>query len=205
MAQRLPCARRASPGFTMTESLVGILLVFALLFGVLVYMTRDGGGAGEDYGVSPYRAFYADYIRNNLNGWKSAILSFKGTNGALPGDCATPRAANSSGQFIGDNNGRVEREKEENLKFFQDLYAAGLASDPRILVRGRTMDFYWADLTKNGATAVPDNYMKLPGIHHDEALALDRKTDDGDRRSGDVVFFDNPDGSVDLFVRFNPY
>ncbi|MEW5774237.1 MAG: hypothetical protein AB1916_12025 [Thermodesulfobacteriota bacterium] len=198
-------ARRAgdSPGFTMPEMALGLFLVFALVLGLLLVVTWEGGDIDRPGGVNPYRAHYAGYIHDRLLAWRGAIMNYRDMTGVLPGD--GPGGTNATGGPIGNGNGRVERENGENQKFFSDLHGAGLASEPVVRVRSRIMDFYWADLTRNGTTAKPDHYMKLPNIHADEALAYDFKYDDKNRLSGDAVFFPNPDGTVDLFVRFNPY
>ena len=198
-------AGRYSPGFAMYEMALGVFLVFALLLGMLILVTWENDGTEKTFGVSPYRAMYAGYINNRLKEWTSAVLSFRDMNGALPGDAASPSMVNSMGQTIGDNNGRVEREKEENLKFFTDLFNAGLANEPRVRLRSVIMDFYWVDFSRNGGRGKAGNYFKLPGIHPDEALAVDHNYDDGDPAAGNVLFFPNPDGTVDLFYLFNPY
>jgi len=205
MAHRTPHAGTSTRGFTIFEMVLGVFLVFALLLGVLIVITSEGSGTEKDYGVSPYRAMYAGYINNRLKEWTNAILSYQNMNGALPGDSSSSPFTNSSGGTIGDNNGRVEKDKEENVKFFRDLFDAGLASEPRVRVRNRVMDFYWADLSRNHTRGAAGNYFKLPCIHRDEALALDQKFDDGSRTSGSVLYFDNPDGTVDLFVLFSPF
>jgi len=189
----------------MVEMAIGVFLVFALLLGVLILVTSETSEEDGVFSASPYRTMYARYINNRLNEWSSAIIGFKSLYGGLPGDSSRPAYTNSSGQAIGDNDGRVEREDEENKKFFKDLYVESLASEPVIRVRGRVMDFYWIDFSKNGTVANPGNFMKLPNINVDEALAFDHMYDDGNRSSGSVLFFSNPDGSVDLFVLFNPY
>lgn len=192
-------------GFSAFEMVVGVLLVFALLLGLLILVTSEGDGTEEDYGVSPYRAMYATYLHGRLNEWTSVIQSFKDQQGFLPGDSPRPPFTDADGRAIGDMNGRVERDKGENRKFFNDLYVSGLASEPLIRLRGRIMDFYWADLGRNGTDARPGHYMKLPNVHRDEALALDHKYDDRDRTRGAVLYFENPDGSVDLFIQFTAY
>jgi hypothetical protein len=194
---------RTQAGFGMVELALGVFLVFALLLGVLYLLTWEGGDIDRPRGVNPYRAQYAGYLHERLLAWRGAILSYRDLTGMLPGDA--PGGTNSTGGHIGNNNGRVERETGENQKVFADLYGAALASDPVIRVRSRIMDFYWVDLTRNGTSARPDNYFKLPNINAEEALAYDYKYDDRDRTSGDVVFFPNPDNTVDLFVRFIPY
>lgn len=190
-------------GMTMPEMALGVFLVFALVLGLLLVITWEGGDIDRSGGVNPYRAHYAGYIHERLLAWRNAVLSYRDLTGALPGD--GPGGTNATGGSIGNGNGKVEREIGENLKFSSDLHKAGLANEPVVRVRARIMDFHWADLTRNGTTARPDHYMKLPNIHADEALAYDFKYDDRNRLSGDVVFFPNPDGTVDLFVRFNPY
>lgn len=187
----------------MVEMALGVFLVFALLLGVLYMLTWEGGDIDRPRGVNPYRAHYAGYIHERILAWRSAILSYRDLTGALPGDA--PGAANATGGAIGNGNGRVERELGENLKFSADLYGAGLANEPVVRIRSRVMDFSWADLTRNGTTARPDNYFKLPNINADEALAYDFNYDDGNRLSGDTVFFPNPDGTVDLFIRYVSY
>lgn len=197
--------RLSAAGFSILEMLVGVFLVFALVLGILNLVTSEGGGTEEDYGVSPYRAMYATYLYGRITEWSSVIQSFKDRHGNLPGDSAQPPFSDADGRAVGDGNGRVEREKGENRKFFNDLYLAGLASEPLIRLRGRIMDFYWADLSVNGTHSRPGNYMKLPNINRDEALALDHKYDDRDRNRGNVLYFDNPDRTVDLFVLFTSY
>lgn len=194
-----PNARTSISGLSTYETVVGVFLIFALLLGILVLVTSE---SGDDYDVSPYRVMYATYLYGRANEWSAVIQGFQERQGALPGDSSRPAFTDAQGRAVGDNNGRVERDKGENLKFFNDLYASGLASEPVIRVRGRVMDFYWADLARNGTSTRPGHYMKLPNIHRDEALALDRKFDDRDRTGGNVLYFDNPDGTVDLFIRF---
>jgi hypothetical protein len=195
----------STSGLAAFEMLVGVLLVFALLLGILVLVTSEGSGTEENYSVSPYRAMYATYLHNRLNEWSTVIQGFKEQHGVLPGDSPQPPNTDSEGRAVGNGNGRVERDKGENRKFFNDLFVSGLASEPLIRVRGKVMDFYWADLGRNGTGARPGHYMKLPNIHRDEALALDHKYDDRDRTSGTVLYFDNPDGTVDVFIQFTAY
>lgn len=206
MTSPSPNARTSMSGFSIYEMVVGVFLVFALVLGILTLVTMEGTGTEEDYGVSPYRAMYATYIYGRLQEWSSVFHSFSERFGALPGDSPRPPFTDGQGRnIVGNGDSRVERERGENLKFSHDLYAAGMANQPAVLVRGRAMDFYWREGNANGTRSKAGNYMKLPNINRDEALALDHKYDDGSRDSGNVFYFDNPDGSVDLFVLNNAY
>ncbi len=195
---------KSSPGFSISEMILAVFLVFALIFGVVLMLTWESGDL-DSPGGNPYRAQYAGYIHDRLLGWQSAVVSFQGMTGSLPGDSNKPLTTNANGDLIGNGNGRVEKEIGENLKFFSDLYAMGLSSEPQVRVRGQVMDFYWCDFSQNGSTARPDNYFKLPNINADEAKSMDYRYDDGNRSSGDLLYFPNPDGSVDLFSRFKPF
>lgn len=200
-----PPARKARRGFSVFELVVGVFVVFALLLGVLILVTSEGGGSQKDFSVSPYRAMYAGYINNRLKEWTNALLSYQEMHGYLPGDFPDPGYINSKGQAIGNADGRVERENEENIKFFSDLYHSGLSSDPRIRVRSHLLDFFWFDPARNATRGEAGNYFVLPGTNRDEALALDHNYDDGDKTAGRVLYFDNPAGTVDVFVLFVPF
>lgn len=203
MTSPSPNARTSMSGFSITEMVVGVFLVFALVLGVLVYMTMEGTGTEEDYGVSPYRTMYATYIYGRLQEWSSVIHSFSERYGALPGDSSRPPFTDGQGRsVVGNGDSRVERENGESLKFAHDLYAAGMANQPAVLVRGRVMDFYWRDGNANATHSKAGNYMKLPNVNRDEALAMEHKYDNQDPLSGGVLYFPNPDGTVDIFVLY---
>lgn len=196
-----PNARTSMSGFSIYEMVVGVFLVFALVLGILILVTMEGTGSNEDYGVSPYRAMYATYLHGRLTEWSSVINSYTERYGALPGDSSRPPFTDEQGRsVVGNGNFRVERENGENRKFFHDLYAAGMASEPLIRVRGRVMDFYWRERDANGTRSQAGNYVTLPNVNRDEALAMDYKYDNRDPLSGGVLYFPNPDGTVEVFV-----
>lgn len=186
----------------MVEIFVGALLVFALLLGVLSLLTGSVETGAERPRIPPYRSANAVYIQRALQRWKMALNVAMDSSGALPGDAGSFSSPAPGEKRVGDNNGRVEKEKGENRQFFLDLYSGGYSPEPEIRIRGRVLDFYWADMSRNATSARDGHYLKLPNIHPDEVLALDLKIDDGNATSGAVLSFPNPDGSVDLFVRF---
>ncbi len=206
MTSSSPIARTSMAGFSIYEMVVGIFLVFALLLGVLVLVTMEGSGTEEDYGVSPYRTMYATYLYGRLSEWASVIHSYEDRNGALPGDNRRTSFTDDQGRtIVGNGDTRVERANGENRKFFLDIHSAGLSSDPVIRVRGRVMDFYWREDNANGTRSRAGNYMTLPNVNREEALAVEHKYDNQDRLSGNVLYFPNPDGTVDLFFLYGQY
>lgn len=196
---------RSSPGYTQSEFLVAVFVVFLLIVGFLYVVAPAGGDSeAEEAGVPVYRWANAMYARNALERYRVAVMNYYDLYGQLPGDSATG-ARNSTGGIIGNNNGRVEREIEENIKFFNDLYESGITVSRTVRIRGRVLDFYWMNLYANNTLAGQGNFFKLPRFNRAEARALDYKFDDGWNDSGDIISSVNDDGTVDLYVKFSLY
>ncbi len=197
-------APKSSQGYTQSEFLVAVFVVFLLILGVLYVVTPGEDSEAGDAGVPVYRWANAMYAHNALERFRIAVVNYYDMHGQLPGDSATD-ARNSTGGIIGNNNGRVERENEENVKFFKDLYASGSTPSETIRIRGGVVDFYWMNLYANSTLAGEGNFFKLPQFNKAEAKALDHKFDDGWNDTGDIISSLNDDGTVDLYVKFLMY
>ncbi|MDY7001328.1 MAG: hypothetical protein SVS15_06060 [Thermodesulfobacteriota bacterium] len=201
---RRETALKSSRGYTQSELVAAVFVVFLLILGVLYVATPGEDSGAGDAGVPVYRWANAMYAHNALERYRIAVMNYYDMHGQLPGDSSTD-ARNSTGGIIGNNNGRVEREIEENVKFFKDLYASGVTVSETIRIRGGILDFYWMKLYANSTLAGEGNFFKLPGFNRAEARALDYKFDDGWNDSGDIISSLNDNGTVDLYVKFIMY
>lgn len=187
------------PGFTLTELLVVVFLLFAVMGLTFGLMADTGDGGGGSQKVPPYRVANAMYIQSALERQRVAILNYMDLTGALPGDDARP--ADIGGVEVrGDGDGRIEKFGNENVKLFVDLAGAKLNRSDTVRVRGQVLDLYWASLDVGGRQLAPGNFFYLSGIHPAEAIALDARFDDGQSDRGDIVF-SVKDDKADLYVR----
>jgi len=201
---RRETAPKSSQGYAQSELVVAVFVVFLLILGVLYVATPGEDSEARDAGVPVYRWANAMYAHNALQRYRVAVMNYHDMYGQLPGDSST-EALNSTGGIIGNNNGRVEREIEENVKFFKDLHESGITPSETIRIRGGTLDFYWMNLYANNTLAGQGNFFKLPSFNEAEARALDYRFDDGWNDSGDIISSLNDNGTVDLYVKFSIY
>ena len=195
---------KSSQGYTQSEFVAAVFVVFLLVLGVLYVATPGEDSGAEEADVPVYRWANAMYTRNALERYRIAVMNYYDMHGQLPGDSSTD-ARNSTGGIIGNNNGRVEREIEENVKFFKDLYESGATPSEIIRIRGGILDFYWMNLYANNTLAGEGNFFKLPDFNRAEARALDYKFDDGWNDSGNIISSLNDNGTVDLYVKLLMY
>jgi hypothetical protein len=151
--------------------------------------------------VPPYRWSNAMYAYNALQRVETGARTYYDMHAYLPGD-STEVFQNATIRLEGDGDGRIERGRDENVKFFRDLYQSGIMPAPVIRIRGSILDIYWVELTAEGRDLSEGNFFKLPGFNLDEARALDYKFDDAWNDTGDVFYSLNEDDSVDLYVNF---
>lgn len=195
--------RGASAGYSQYEIVAAIFLVFLLLFGVLI-MVMPGGGYDQDTGeldVPPYRWGNAIYIYNALQRVETGARIYYDLHHAMPGD-SPELFQNATTVIKGDADGRIERGRMENVKFFIDLYKSGILPEETIRIRAKPLDIYWVELKAEGKVLAEGNFFKLAGINVDEARALDYKFDDARNDTGSVIYSLNDDGSGDVYVNF---
>ncbi|WP_461210037.1 hypothetical protein [Desulfocurvus sp. DL9XJH121] len=183
-------------GYSQTEILTGVALVALLLFGLLSVVLSPGG---DDGGVPPYRAANAMYVYNALERQRVAVLTYTDMTGMLPGDDTRP--AMVDGVLVaGNDDGRIDSGRGEAAKAFVDLQETGVNPDREIRIRGLVLELLWVRLMSGGKVLVEDNFFKLPGVDRQEALAFDRKFDDGHQDAGNAVYLGNDD-TVDFYYR----
>jgi len=200
----LPVARqRAGAGYSKYELIAAIFLVFILLLGILIMLAPSGydPDTGE-LNVPPHRWSNAMYAYNALERVKTGARTYYDMRQHLPGDC-TDVFENATVRIQGDGDGRIERQTMENVKFFKDLYEAGIMPSDVILIRGRELEIYWTRLKAKNETLNEGNFFKLMGFNLDEARALDYQFDDAWNDTGDVYYSINDDGTANLYVNFD--
>lgn len=190
--------RRLEPharGWVQTEFILLIFLIMVLL--ILLLSIVSGGGTTS---VPLFRSANATYAYSALERLRVAVLSYQDMFGVLPGD--DPRPEEINGRMVaGDEDGKIEFGTGEADKAFIDLAKAGILDNPVVRIRSRTVALMWVRLLSENAVEGEGNFFKIAGFNRSEAEAFDRKYDDGFRNTGDVLFFDAEDDSVDFYYR----
>lgn len=176
-------------GYTQLEMLGGMLLVGGLILSLLyVVMSLNGG----DDDIPPYRSANAMYIRNALEQQRILVGEYFEKYGMLPGDDTQPQMVEGR-EVAGDANGCIDAKNGESSKVFRDL--AVLVGTPYqgVRIRGVDLELLWVRFMSKGKLLQEGNFFRLAGLNRKEALAFDRKYDDGDPNTGDALFFGDDD------------
>lgn len=189
-------------GYSQYELIAAIFLVFVLLLGILIMLAPSGydPDTGE-LNVPPHRWTNAMYAYSALQRVEVGARTYFDMHQNLPGD-STDVFENATVSIRGNGDGRIERKRMENVKFFKDLYQAGIMPSDVIRIRGRELDIYWITLKAKNQKLNEGNFFKLQGFNLDEARALDYQFDDAWNDTGDVYYSINDDGTANLYVNF---
>ncbi|NJB67871.1 hypothetical protein GGQ74_001511 [Desulfobaculum xiamenense] len=186
--------RAGRRGFAISELLVGVLLLFAVLLGLLYIWTTDEGTQGRGLDVTPYRTANAVYAYNLLESYRVAVMNYIDMYGHLPGD---EGAVNGTGR----GDWRIERALGEDALAVAELHASGVVPTANPRVRGCALDLYWVSLVADGRELGGANYFVLRGFNADEARAMDWKFDDKRADAGNILYSPVDDEHVDLFLK----
>lgn len=180
-------AARAA-GFTFLEFSVALGFLSLILLGlVLLVSSTDDSSPYPD--ITPHTWSNALYTWNQVERLRTAVRLYQDQFNGLPGD--SPH---------GNQNGRIEKEQGEADRVFDDLRDSGVMPDLPLLVRGRRVVLYFAELRAEGQPLATGHFFKLEGLERLEALALDRKFDNARGDSGSVIIAARDDGRVDCFI-----
>jgi len=203
MTQKL-CRARRDAGISMTEVIMVVAIVMALVLASLYLFNPAEPDTGEDY-VPPWRQTNAVYAYNALEEFRGHMQAYYDMFGVLPGDRPEAGYTNSTGAPIGNSDGHIQRGNEENLKVFRDLHVAGITPNDTVLVRGRPLDIYWLQVRGEQGVIDEGHYLRLDGFNRLEAQAMDRRYDDGGEASGDILCFpyEEDNDFATLLVKFS--
>ncbi len=203
---------RSSPGFTLIEISVVLVVIGLITAGILV---------GRDL----IKAAEMNKISHEIESYKAAYYTFKGKYNAMPGDMMNPGAfwPALAGQG-GDSNGFIDGVTiAEPALAWRELSEAGLvkitinAAEPYhvygVLPSTRGV-IYWfntdayGEITRIGNAISMTTFMNPwwsgPVFSSEEALRIDRKLDDGLPESGNILGLSgidmNGDGMIDATV-----
>ncbi|MCK9241514.1 hypothetical protein [Desulfocurvus sp.] len=181
--------RARAAGFSFIEFSVALSLLSIILLGlVLLVSSTDDDSPYPD--ITPYKWTNALYTWNQVERLRTAVRLYQDQTGALPGDFPH-----------GNANGRIEKELGEAGRVFDDLRQSGTLPDPPVLVRGRKIILYYAELRIEGQPVSAGHFFKLERFDRLEAVALDRKFDDARGDSGSVIVSARADGDgVDCYI-----
>ncbi len=163
-----------------------------VLGGLMLGLTLALRGSRDPEGIPPFRHAYGMYARQTLDGLRVMLLSYRDLSGSLPGD------ARSSG---GNGNGRIEGGNGETARVMADLAAAGVLREPIFRVRGHPAEVSFRDKDSLAPGSRAGHWAEVPGFNPLEGLSLDRATDDGDGRTGNVLLASEGGETVRLYVR----
>jgi len=175
-------------GFTFLEFSVALGFLSLILLGlVLLVSSTDDSSPYPD--ITPYKWSNALYTWNQVERLRTAVQLYQDQFNGLPGD--VPH---------GNANGFIDKELGEADTVFDDLRASGVLPDPPVLVRGRKVVLYYAELRAEGQPLTKGHFFKLEGMDRLEALALDRKFDDARGDSGAVIIARRDEDRVDCYI-----
>lgn len=189
-ATRRVAARTRVSGFTFMEFSVALAILSAMLLGlVLLVSSTDDDSPYPD--ITPYKWSNALYTWNQVERLRTAVRLYQDQTNALPGDFPH-----------GNANGRIEKELGEADRVFEDMRLSGALPDPPVLVRGRKIVLYYAELRLEGQPLAEGHFFKLEKFDRLEAVAMDRKFDDASGGSGAVIVSPREDDKdrVDCYI-----
>jgi hypothetical protein len=181
-------SRARAGGLVVSEFLTLFFVILVILLAMVNIFTLNSG----DESVPPYRSANAMYVHQALESTRLAVITYREQFGALPGDDIHPMVVHGV-KVTGNQDGRIDSLSGESAKVFPDMADAHLIPEPVVRIRGIELELLWLRLLADGKLLKEDNYFRLKGLTRDEAVAYDRKFDDGDPRVGDVVFFGDGD------------
>ena len=175
-------------GLVVYEYLTLFFVIFIILIAVVNVFTLNR----DDESIPPYRAANALYIHQALEQMQVSIMAYREQFGVLPGD--DPRPVEIEGRMVaGNGDGRIDPEAGEAVKVFADMAFSGGVRDKLVRVRGRMLELLYVRFLSEGRVLREGNFFRLDGLERLEALAYDRKFDDGNPQDGDVLYFGDDD------------
>lgn len=184
-------------GLVAAEFLLLFFLILVVIIAVVNIFTLDS----DDGGIPPYRSANAMYVYNALERSRIAVVQYHEMYGMLPGDDGHPRVVDGK-VITGNEDGKIDPVAGEDRKVFADMLAAGVlpVKDGVVRIRGVELELLYLRFMAENKVLQQGNYFRLSGMNRLEALAFDRKFDDGNPDSGNVLFFGKGD-NVDFYFK----
>lgn len=192
-------SRARAGGLVVSEFLTLFFVILVILLAMVNIFTLNSG----DESVPPYRSANAMYVHQALERTRLAVLEYQEQFGALPGDDRHPLVIEGK-TVAGNHDGRIDPENGEAAKVFADMASANILPEPAVRIRGIGLELLWVRFLAEGRLVAEDNYFRLKGMDRLEALAYDRKFDDGNPLNG-LVFFFGDDDEVTFYSKLALY
>lgn len=143
------------------------------------------------------------YVHQALESQRIAVLAYVDTLGCLPGDDDHMVVIDGK-KVVGNMDGKIDPATGESAKVFRDMALALIIPRSDVRIRGIELELLWMRFMSGGNLLMQGNFFRLKGLNRLEALAVDRKFDDGDPQGGDILSFGDSE-TVDFYSKLDLY
>lgn len=199
MQENSSFVRIRKKGVVAAEFLLLFFVVLLIIIAVVNIFTLDDG----DDGIPPYRAANAMYVYNALERVRLSVVSYYDVFGALPGDDDLVAVIDGK-EVKGNLDGRIDQSSGEAAKVFKDMAREGVLRKAEVRIRGLMLELLYVRFLSKGEVLQEGNFFRLVGMNRNEAVAMDRKFDDGRASEGDVLYVGDGD-TVTLYYKLLLY